>query len=99
MLIFMLIWAMGAVDDGFGLICAVGARFVLIFGLIYVVGALVAGFVLIFFICAVLVVVSDSGWWLVWFEGGLGSMVFVPLHIKRIVFFFFFFEQIIDFII
>ena len=98
MLIFMLIWAMGAVDDGFGLICAVGARFVLIFGLIYVVGAMVAGFVLIFFICAVLVVVSDSGWWLVWFEGGLGSMVFVPLHIKRIVFFFFF-EQIIDFII
>ena len=90
-LIFMLIWAMGAVDDGFGLICTVGARFVLIFGLIYVVGAVVARFVLIFFICAVLVVVSDGGWWLVQFEGGLGSMVFVPLHIKRIVFFFFFF--------
>ena len=27
----MLIWAMGAVDDGFGLICAVGVGFVLIF--------------------------------------------------------------------
>lgn len=36
------------VDDGFGLICVLSARFVLIFGLIYATGVVVAGFVLIF---------------------------------------------------
>ena len=38
MLIFTLIWAVGVVDDGFGLIYVVSVRFMLIFGFIYVVG-------------------------------------------------------------
>lgn len=38
----------GLVDDGFGLICAVSARFLFIFGLIYAVDVVVAGFMLIF---------------------------------------------------
>lgn len=59
------------VDDGFGLICVLSARFVLIFDLIYATGVVVAGFVLIFFYCGV------GGFlrWLVWFEGDLSSKV------------------------
>ena len=38
MLIFTLIWVVGVVDDGFGLICVMSARFVLIFGFIYAMG-------------------------------------------------------------
>ena len=40
------IWTIGVMDDVFDIICAVGARFVLIFCLIY---AVVARFVLFFF--------------------------------------------------
>ena len=62
-------------DDVFDLICAVGARFVLIFCLIY---AMVARFVLIFFffLGEVLVVVFDNGCSDGWF--GL-KVIFVTL--------------------
>ena len=38
MLIFTLIWVVGVVNDGFGLIYVMNARFVLIFGFNYAVG-------------------------------------------------------------
>lgn len=51
MLIFALICVVGAVVDGFGLICAVGVGFVLIFAAVWwflEVGSVVAGSVFIF---------------------------------------------------
>ena len=59
----MLIWVVGVVDDGFGLICVMSARFVLIFGFNYAVGVDMLWLLVCvnFFICEVLVVVSDSG--------------------------------------
>ena len=67
MLIFTLIWVVGVVDDGFGLICMMSARFVLIFGFNYAVGVdmlWLLGLCLFFYL-------QGAGFrqWLVWFEG------------------------------